>query len=255
MRLLSIQCSLAALLVATVATAQPAATDTAIMRQLRTAEKKYSQLASIAHQLTDVCGPRLTNSAGYQRAISYVSKTFKEWGLVNDGPEAWGSFGLGWNNNRTYLAMRQPYYQPMIAYPQAWTKSSNGPLNAPVILLNKFDSASIDQLGDAIKGKIVLRKARKMVLANPADATAARYADSALNTLPDTDIMTRAEVEEYAAGVKHDYYTRLYLEAKGAVGLLNSSAASRDGTVFSNGGPAYVKQYKPSLPEMAITRE
>ncbi|HTL07272.1 MAG TPA: M20/M25/M40 family metallo-hydrolase, partial [Chitinophagaceae bacterium] len=130
-----------------------------------------------------------------------------------------------------------------------------GPLNAPVILLNKFDSASIDQLGDAIKGKIVLRKVRKMVLANPADATAARYADSALNTLPDADIMTRAEVEEYAAGVKHDYYTRLYLEAKGAVGLLNSSAANRDGTVFSNGGPAYVKQYKPSLPEMAITRE
>ena len=255
MRLSYFQCCIAALLLSAMATAQPAIPDTAMMQKIRAAEKQYSQLAVIAHQLTDVCGPRLTNSAGYKRAISYVSKTFKEWGLVNAGPEAWGSFGLGWNNQRTYLAMQQPYYQPMIGYPQAWTKGTTHPLSAQVILLNKFDSASIDQLGDAIKGKIVIRKARKTSLATPFEPAEGRYADTALNNLPDADIVTRNEVREYAAAVKHDYYTKLYLEAKGAVGLLNSSTDSRDGTVFSNGGPAYVKQYKPSLPEMAITRE
>ena len=43
----------------------------------------------IAHNLTDVCGPRLTNSPGYNRALDWVTQTLQAWGLQNAGREAW----------------------------------------------------------------------------------------------------------------------------------------------------------------------
>src|SRR6188768_1370062 len=61
--------------------------DMAMMQKIRDEEKNNSQVAMIAHNLTDVCGPRLTNSPGYKRSIEWITKTFNEWGLQNAGPE------------------------------------------------------------------------------------------------------------------------------------------------------------------------
>ena len=91
--------------------AQPEKVDMALMQKIKAEEKDHSQIALIAHNLTDVCGPRLTNSPGYKRALVWVTKTFKDWGLQNAGPEAWGEFGRGWSTEHTCLAIRQPYYE------------------------------------------------------------------------------------------------------------------------------------------------
>ena len=45
--------------------------DMAIMQKIKDEEKNNSQIAMIAHNLTDVCGPRLTNSPGFNRALSW----------------------------------------------------------------------------------------------------------------------------------------------------------------------------------------
>ncbi|MFT3932991.1 MAG: M20/M25/M40 family metallo-hydrolase [Chitinophagaceae bacterium] len=235
--------------------AQPDKADLGMVSKIRDAENKHSQVASIAHILTDVCGPRLTNSPGYKRAISWVTQTFKDWGLQNAGPEAWGEFGRGWSTEKSFVALKQPYYENIIAYPQAWTKGTNGAIVAPVILLNNFDSASIDQLGDALKGKIVIRKPRGTAIRDPFEPNATRYTDTQLNKLPDADMISREEVDAYSLATKKDYNTKLYLESKGAVALLTSSGSSRDGTFFSGGGPAYVKKYAPTLPELSLDRE
>ena len=74
--------------------------DLSMMQKIRDEENNHSQLQMIAHNLTDVCGPRLTNSPGYNRAVDWVTQTFKSWGLQHAGPEAWGEFGKGWSTVR-----------------------------------------------------------------------------------------------------------------------------------------------------------
>lgn len=88
--------------------------DTVMMRRIREAEMKNSQVADIAHQLTDVCGPRLTNSPGFRKAVGWTVDELKSWGL-KASPEAWGEFGKGWRTEKVHVALKQPYYEPMIA--------------------------------------------------------------------------------------------------------------------------------------------
>ncbi|MEO6582751.1 MAG: hypothetical protein ABIO05_00410, partial [Ferruginibacter sp.] len=122
--------------------------DMAIMQKIKDEAKNNSQIAMIAHNLTDVCGPRLTNSPGYNCALDWLTKICKEWGLQNAGREAWGEFGKGWRNEKATLALKRPYYQPIIAYPVPWSQSTNKNVQAEVVMLDNFDSASILKKGD-----------------------------------------------------------------------------------------------------------
>jgi len=81
---------------------------------------KNSQITMIAHNITDVCGPRLTNSPGYNCALDWVTSICNQWGLTNAGREAWGEFGKGWRNEQATLSLRVPYYANIIAYPVPW---------------------------------------------------------------------------------------------------------------------------------------
>lgn len=229
--------------------------DMQMMQQIRDEEKNNSQVAMIAHNITDVCGPRLTNSPGYNRALEWVTKTCKDWGLRNAGREAWGQFGKGWSTEQAMLAMKAPYYENIIAYPVPWCKSTGRPQLTELVLLDKFDSASIDKLGASIKGKIVMLVPSQTVLPDAFHAYATRYGDSSLDNLPDEYMVSRAEMESFLPFIKKDYYTSLYLEKKGAVGLLRSNTGSRDGTVFVDGGAGYFKGLQPTLPEMKVGRE
>ena len=55
--------------------------------------------------LTDMYGPRLTNSPQMRAAADWAVKKLNEWGLANVKQEPWGSeFGRGWSNERTVRA-------------------------------------------------------------------------------------------------------------------------------------------------------
>ena len=86
-------------------------------------------------------------------------------------------------------------------------------------------------------------------------AYASRYGDSSLDNLPDEYMFTRKQLDEYLPQIKNGYYTALYLEKKGAIGLLRSSRNSIDGTVFVDGGAGYFKGFAATLPEMKTSRE
>ena len=208
----------------------------------------------IAHKLTDVCGPRLTNSPGFKRALAWVTQTLKEWGLQNAGPEGWGEFGKGWSTETSYLAMKVPYYQPLIAYPVAWTKGTNQ-TTAQVIMLDKLDSASIDKAGDNLKGKIVMVKASNTKLRSAFKAYATRFADSVLNKLPDTYMLSHQMLDYFIPYLFNEYKTALYLQSKGAVALLTEVSGGRDGTIFVDGTPAFAKGYDAPLTEMVVSTE
>src|ERR1700678_3624850 len=95
--------------------------DTAMVNRIRQEGLTRSQIPAIAHQLTDVAGPRLTNSPGFHRAADWIVQTLQGWGLSNAKKEAWGEFGYGWSAEKTALALRTPYYSPLIAYAPPWS--------------------------------------------------------------------------------------------------------------------------------------
>ncbi len=229
--------------------------DLAMMQKIKDEEKTNSQVVMLAHNITDVCGARLTNSPGYNRALDWITATCKQWGLQNAGKEAWGEFGKGWSNELATLALKLPYYENIIAYPVPWCKSTVKPVMSELFLLNSFDSASIDKAGDSIKGKIVMVKPGNLTLPDAFKAYAIRYGDSTLDNLPEEYMVTRKEMEGYLSYIKKDYNTLIYLEKMGASALVLSNRASRDGTVFVDGGSGYYKGFAATLPEMKISRE
>ena len=229
--------------------------DMAIMQKIKDEEKMNSQIAMIAHNLPDVCGPRLTNSPGYNRALDWVTELCKQWGLQNAGREAWGRFGKGWSNEQGTLAMKVPYYENIIAYPAPWCKSTRKAIKAELVMIDYLDSASIDKLGSNIKGKIVMLKPSGTSIPDAFKPYASRYGDSNLDKLGEKYMVTRKQMEGFLPDIKRDYYTLLYMEKKGAVGLLRSRRNSIDGTVFVDGGTGYAPGYAATLPEMKTGRE
>jgi len=229
--------------------------DTLMMQKIKDEEKNNSQISTIAHNITDVCGSRLTNSPGYNCALDWITKTLKEWGIINAGREAWGEFGKGWSNENCYVAMKVPYYQPIIAYPAAWTKGTAKMIKAQLIVIKNLDSASIDKLGDTLKGKIVLIKSTNPTIRSAFNTQATRYTDSALNKMHDDHMISRKEIEPFVPFLEKMYKTKLYLQSKGAVALVVSTGGSRDGTVFVDGSPGYAKGFEATLPELIVARE
>ena len=234
--------------------AQQETVDMQMMQRIKDEERQHSQVAMIAHNITDVCGPRLTNSPGYKRAVDWTVQQLKEWGLQNAGPEAWGEFGKGWSTEESYLGMKTPYYESIIAYPVAWTNGTKKTITAKLVLLDKLDSATIEKMGNDLKGKIVMVKSSGKI-PGAFKAYATRYEDSVLNKLPDTYMLTRQMLDFYIPILMRDYKTKLYLQSKGAAGILTVKTSGRDGTLFVDGTPAFAKNYDAALPEMVVSTE
>lgn len=228
--------------------------DMLMMQKIKDEEKNNSQITMIAHNITDVCGPRLTNSPGYNRALDWVTQTLQLWGLKNAGREAWGEFGRGWSTEGSYLAMKQPYYESIIAYPVAWTNGTKKTITSDVILIDKLDSATIDKLGKNVKGKVIMEKRTDTKLSSAFKAFATRHDAAALDTLPDSYMLTKAQLDFFLPNISKEYKTKLYLQSKGAAGLLSCSPR-RDGTIVVDGTPGYAKGYDATLPEMVIDKE
>src|SRR5215831_5912334 len=92
-----------------------------------------SKVMEIESWLTDVYGPRLTNSPNIREAADWAMKTMKEWGLANVHTESW-PFGRGWQNQRFVALAMTPRAYPLIAYPKAWTPGTNGPVTGEAVL-------------------------------------------------------------------------------------------------------------------------
>ena len=142
-----------------------------------------SKVMDIAHHLTDVSGPRLTNSPGFMRAANWAKDELSSWGLVNAQLEPWGEFGKGWQQEKCYVAMISPYYQPLIAIPRAWTSSTGKKLlKGEIVLVKAQDTTAMAQYAGKLKDKIVMTwSTAQMKPSFEADAN--RFADTTLDRM------------------------------------------------------------------------
>lgn len=157
------------------------------MAKIRKEGLENSKVKDIAHQLTDVSGPRLTNSPGFQRAADYAVKEMKGWGLVNSRLEEWGEFGKGWQVDKSYLAMTKPYYMPFIGIPKAWTSGTSGVVKGEVVVVDIQNEEDLKKYADGkLKGKIVLTK-------STVDTGPTFKPDAVRYTVEDLDKMTNSQ--------------------------------------------------------------
>ena len=105
--------------------------------------------------LTDVHGPRLTNSPQYFEAADWAVKQLSEWG-VKAHQEKW-AFGRGWQFIHYSAHLIEPQYAPLIGFPLAWTKGTNGTVTGqPMWIEDLANDADLQKYKGQLKGKIVL---------------------------------------------------------------------------------------------------
>jgi len=110
------------------------APDAAVISRLEDEESQHSHVMEVMGYLTDVYGPRLTNSPNIREAADYTVKTLTSWGLANVHEETWGPFGRGWSNELFEANEIAPRHFPLIASPKAWTPGTNGPITGDALI-------------------------------------------------------------------------------------------------------------------------
>jgi carboxypeptidase Q len=115
-----------------------------------------SQVMQTLSYLTDVIGARLTGSPQMKRANEWTRDTMSKWGLQNAKLEAWGPFGRGWTLKNFDAEIVAPYTIPLIAYPKAWSPSTNGAITTDVVYFDAKTDADYEKYKGKLRGKIVL---------------------------------------------------------------------------------------------------
>src|SRR5688572_33439224 len=169
------------LLIVSVSIAQSEKLDMDMVNKIKKEGLENSKVMDIALHLTDISGPRLTASPGYMRAAVWAKNKLTEWGLSNANLEPWGEFGKGWEQQKCYVALTAPYYQPIIAMPKAWTGSTPGKkgMKGEVVLIKAKDSVELLKYAGTLKGKIVMTwSSAKLSPSFTADGN--RFADTSM---------------------------------------------------------------------------
>src|SRR5215813_702099 len=116
--------------------------DLDVISRIRDRESKQSQVREMVGYLTDVSGPRLTGSPNLKKAQQYVLERLQEWGAANAHLEGWGPFGRGWAVEGFTANMVAPTFSSLIAYPKAWSPSTNGIVRGEVVFLDVTTTAA-----------------------------------------------------------------------------------------------------------------
>src|SRR5580658_1487475 len=191
-----------------------------------------SKVMEIISYLSDVHGPRLTNSPNIKEAAKWTTERLNEWKLANVHLEPWGPFGRGWSNERTSVQVLSPRPFPLIAYAKAWTPGTNGPITA-----------------DAVPGS-----------PGRFEPQAHRYTDPELADLA-TQQVTAAQqgqedrIAQFRAQREFQLRIQKFLVDEGVAAWIEPSR-SDDGTVFvQQGGGRDKEKDPPAPPRVSVANE
>ncbi len=143
--------------------------DLSVIHRIKAEALENSKVMEHVFYLSDVNGPRLTNSPGFRSAGAWVVKRLQEYGLTGVHQETWGPFGRGWNYTHFAGHMLEPAYAPLIGFPLAWSPGTSGPVQAEAIYAPLDNGRRISKSSRAkLRGKIVLSM-KSRDLAMPTD--------------------------------------------------------------------------------------
>jgi carboxypeptidase Q len=142
-----------------------------------------SKVMEIESWLTDVYGPRLTNSIGFRKAGEWAVKEMTTWGLANVKLQPFGPFGRGWTNDKFAMMATTPGGSfPVIGYPTAWSASTEGAVSGEAVIATLDTPEDLATWKGKLKGKFVLSTAMPEVPAS-FEPLARRYTADQLRDL------------------------------------------------------------------------
>ena len=125
------------------------------LAQIKTEAFQHSQVMENLFWMSEVYGPRVTNSRNHKLAAEWAMKQMKEWGLKNVHLEKW-PFGYGWQIKHFYAAMETPVYIAFTGFPLAWTPGTNGPITVEPVWAPIHSKADFAKYHGKLKGKALL---------------------------------------------------------------------------------------------------
>jgi hypothetical protein len=241
--------------------------DLAVLSRIKHEAFQDSQVMDDLFYLTDVYGPRLTNSPGHRQAAEWIMKRLRDYGLENVHEEPWGPFGQSWR--LTYFAghLIEPQYMPLIGFPLAWTPGTPGIIKAEPVLAVINSEADFDKYKGKLKDKIVLSMEPK-VIAMSTEPMAKRYTDEELAargkvldpSRPYSAYMTASNApvltaEQRAAAAELRKKATKFYKDEGAAVVLQYGYNGDGGTVFASSGGSQDPKEPIPAPTVALTPE
>jgi carboxypeptidase Q len=227
-----------------------------VMTQIRQEGFHNSKVMEIEGQLTDVIGPRLTGSPAMKRANEWTRDQFTEWGLANSHLESF-AFGRGWANEYTEVRMVAPQASPLLAYPKAWTVSTNGVLRAPVMKAKLATQADLDKYKGQLAGKIVLNGDMRELKPQSKPALE-RYDDKQLADIAQYEIPSekpRFSPQEIAQRVAFQKTLNQFLMDEKVAAIIDPSRSGEAGLVFVQSGASYKPGEPAGVPSLVMAIE
>jgi carboxypeptidase Q len=233
------------------------APDTAAIGRFREEGAQHSHIMEVLGYLTDVYGPRLTNSPNIREAGEYAVKTLNAWGLANVHQESWGPFGRGWSNELFEANEIAPRHFPLIAYPKAWTPGTSGAVTADAIYAKIEKEEDFAYYRGRIRGMFVLTAPMRAV--EPQwDAPAHRFTDQELVDLaqprPAEPPPDRAAADRQRKQQEFNAKLVKFLTSEGASAWLEP-APHEGGTLTVMGGGSRDPNDAPVVPRVAMDIE
>jgi hypothetical protein len=207
--------------------------DTAAVSKIKNEGFMRSQLMSTLQMLTDVHGPRLTNSPNYFKAAAYTKNILQEWGIENVHLDKWDEvFGTGWEIKKFSILNISPNSFPVLAFPKAWSPGVKGTVIAEAVYLDIVKEEDLSKYKGKLKGKIVLFSLPSPL--KPGFAPdAVRLNDSTLLSLANSPASDPGG-RRYSAPAEPQrlaYLKWQLCETEGAVAVLEASPRFKDGII------------------------
>lgn len=218
-----------------------------------------SELREMAIELTDGIGPRLSGTQGFLNSVVWAKNRLQFMGVENARVETWGEFGNGWEMEKFYIAQTKPYYQPLVAVPQAWTGSTNGLVKAEVVMVNASSAQELEQYKGKLHGKVVITPYEKDLEVS-FEPLASRFTDEDLakqneisQIRPDMDpfIRDRQRASRQRGLSANDLVE--FCQSEGAIALISNSGSY--GVVRSGGARNGRNLTELGLPVIDMTHE
>ncbi|MGC2658658.1 MAG: M28 family peptidase, partial [Bryobacteraceae bacterium] len=230
----------------------------------------HSKVMDTMFYLSDVYGPRLTNSPNYKAAGDWAVKRLEEFGLVNVKEEKWGPFGKGWETQYYEGHMVEPRFYSLNGIPLAWTAGTSGSVTGEAMLAPIRTDADMEKYKGKLKGKIVLTsEPRNLPFPTKPDAT--RYTDAELADMADAPEpgrspfsfaptpLTRgqapAPIMSRQERMRLQEKVRQFLKDEGALLTLTESANGDGDTIFVASGGAYAPGSPDALASVSMMPE
>ena len=245
--------------------------DLNVLHDIKVQAFQHSEVMDNLFYLSEVYGPRVTDSANYRAAGEWAVKRLESYGLKNVHLEKWGPFGDGWQIKRFSAHLIEPAYAPIIGFPLAWSPSTNGPVTGEAILAPIHSEADFAKYKGKLRGKIVLIADPKVIL---------MHTEPEAHRLTDEEIEARTKVADpsrlggfgggapagrnaapapppvdRAAALRFKNATNQFLHDEGALVVLNYGTNGDGGTVFATFGGSQDPKDPVPPPMAAITPE